>query len=454
MNQIEALGADLRRVVRGRVLTRGDEGFDSARRPWDLAVDQRVAAVVEARDAQDVAAVVGYAGLAGLRVATQPNGHAPAAFDDAILLRTGNLRGLSVRPGERVARVEAGVSWGEVLTAAGAHGLTPLAGSTGVVSATGFTLGGGLSWFGRRYGFAADSVRAFEVVDASGEQATVTAGSDPELFWALRGGGGDFAVVTAMELDLHPAPVLYGGRILWPARRAAEVLASFRAVTAEAPEELTVWFHLLQFPPLPELPEPLRGLSAVTVDVTYLGDPDEARALLHHFDRIPDPIFDTRGRMPVANLADICAEPTDPTPALLRSELLHGLDDAVAAAMLAAAGPGTIAPLAYVQIRHLGGALARVDEKGGACGHIAEPYLLTALGVLAAPGMEEAIRERQSAVAAAVAGVASGRKPFTFLGHGEPAASAFPAEILARLREVKRRRDPDGVLAGNHPVLG
>ncbi|WP_182904424.1 FAD-binding oxidoreductase [Microbispora sp. H13382] len=454
MDPIKALGADLRRVVRGRVLVRGDEGFDESRRPWDMAVDQRVAAVVEARDAHDVAAVVGYAGLAGLRVATQPNGHAPAAFDDAILLRTGAMRGLTVRPAERVARVEAGVPWSDVLTAAGEHGLAPLAGSTGVVSATGFTLGGGLSWFGRRYGFAADSVRAFEVVDASGEQTTVTAGSDPELFWALRGGGGDFAVVTAMEFDLHPAPVLYGGRILWPAERAAEVLAAFRATTAVAPEELTVWFHLLQFPPLPELPEPLRGLSAVTIDVTYLGDPDEARALLHRFDRIPEPVFDTRGRMPVANLADICAEPTDPTPALLRSELITGLGDADAAAMLAAAGPGTIAPLAYVQIRHLGGALAQVDEKGGACGHIAEPYLLSTLGVLVAPGMEEAIRRRQSAVADAVAGVSTGRKPLTFLGHGEPAASAFPAEVLARLREVKRRRDPHGVILGNYPVLG
>ncbi|GGO07346.1 oxidoreductase [Microbispora rosea subsp. aerata] len=454
MNDIEALGANLRRVARGRVLVRGDEGFDESRLSWDPAVDQRVAAVVEARDAHDVAAVVGYAGLAGLRVATQATGHAPAAFHDAILLRTTALRGLTVRPGERVARAEAGVSWGEVLTAAGEHGLTPLAGSTGVVSATGFTLGGGLSWFGRKHGFAADGVRAFEVVDASGEQATVTADSDPELFWALRGGGGDFAVVTAMEFDLHPAPVLYGGRILWPAKRAAEVLAAFRATTAEAPEELTVWFHILQFPPLPELPEPLRGLSAVAIDATYLGDPDEARALLHRFDRIPEPVFDTRGRMPVANLADICAEPTDPTPSLLRSELLTGLDEATAAAMLAAAGSGTVAPLAYVQIRHLGGALARMDEKGGACGRIAEPYLLSMLGVPAAPGMEEAIRQRQSAVADAVAAVTTGRKPFTFLGHGEPAASAFPIETLARLREVKRRRDPQGVILGNHPVLG
>ncbi|MEU6414057.1 FAD-binding oxidoreductase [Microbispora sp. NPDC046933] len=451
MNGITALGADLRRVVRGRVRVHGDKGFDEARRPWDSAVNQRVAAVVEAEDAHDVAAVVSYAEIAGLPVATQPNGHAPAAFDDAILLRTGALQGLQVRPQNRVARVEAGVSWSEVLTATSEHGLTALVGSTSAVSATGFTLGGGLSWFGRKYGFAANSVRSFEIVDAAGDQATVTADSDPELFWALRGGGGDFAVVTAMEFDLHPAPELYGGRIIWPARRAEEVLAAFRATTAEAPEELTVWFHLLQFPPFPELPETLRGLSAVTIDVTYLGGPDQARELLHRFDRIDGPILDTRTRMPVANLADICAEPTEPNAAMFHGELLTGLD--AAAALLAAAGPGTIAPLAYVQIRHLGGALAQVSENGGACGHIEEPYLLFLLGVLAAPGMEEAIEERQASMARAVEPYTSGRKPFTFLSHGESAAFAFPPDILGRLREIKRRRDPHGVLVSNHPVL-
>ncbi|WP_285704295.1 FAD-binding protein [Microtetraspora sp. NBRC 16547] len=454
LDDLTSLGHDLRRSVRGRVLVRGDEGFDVARAPWDPAVEQNVLAVVDAEDAADAAAVAAVARLAGVGVATQPYGHAPSRFEGAILLRTGRMRGVRVDAELRSARVEAGATWGDVLSAAGEHGLTGLAGSTAVVSATGFTLGGGLSWFSRAYGFAADSVRAFEVVDSHGDRGRVTAASDPDLFWALRGGGGDFALVTAMEIDLHPAPSLYGGRLLWPAARAQEVLTAFRSVTAKAPDELSVWFQLLQFPPLPDVPEPLRGLSAVTADVTFLGQPEEGRALLREFDAIPGAILDTRDRIEVAHLGGVCAEPTEPTPSLFRGELLTALDDAAAAALLASSGPGTVAPLACVQVRHLGGALARPTENGGACGHIEEPYLLGMLGVLATPEAAGPIRDRQASIARALTPYTSGRKPFTFLAHGESAAAAFPGDVLARLRDVKRDRDPRGVFRSNHPVLG
>ncbi|MEE2037091.1 FAD-binding oxidoreductase [Nocardiopsis sp. CT-R113] len=203
---------DLRGMLRGRVLVAGEEGFDGASRAWNLAVDQPVAAVVEAADADDVSALVRHARRSGLTVAVQPTGHgASGAVEGVVLLRTGALDGVEVDPVRRIARVGAGVSWGRVQEAAAAHGLTGLPGSSPVVGVTGYTLGGGLSWFGRRHGWAADSVRAFEVVDAEGERARVDAVSDPDLFWALRGGGGDFAVVTAMEFDLYPAPELYGG---------------------------------------------------------------------------------------------------------------------------------------------------------------------------------------------------------------------------------------------------
>ncbi|MEV4259707.1 FAD-dependent oxidoreductase, partial [Spirillospora sp. NPDC049652] len=189
-----SIGNELRGVLRGTVLEAGDDGFERARRPWNLAVEQPVRAVVEAADAEDVAALVRHARLAGLTVATQPSGHgATGDTADAVLLRTTRLDELSVDPETRTARAGAGVKWGRVLEAASPHGLTGLAGSSPAVTVTGYTLGGGLSWFGRRHGFASDSVRAFEVVDASGTPARVTAASDPDLFWALRGGGGDLA---------------------------------------------------------------------------------------------------------------------------------------------------------------------------------------------------------------------------------------------------------------------
>ncbi|WP_214106579.1 FAD-binding oxidoreductase [Acrocarpospora catenulata] len=454
MIDYSALRADLRRVVRGQVLVSGDSGFDQARLPWDSAVEQRVSAVVEVADAADAAALVGYARGAGLGLATQPLGHAPATFDDAILVRTKRLSGIEIDPRERTARIGSGVLWGDVLAASSKHGLTGLAGSTGYVSTTGFTLGGGLSWFGRKYGFAANNVRWFDIVDADGVPQRVTADSDPELFWALRGGGGDFALVTGMEFNLFPTPELYGGRILWPAAKAQEVMAAFREITATAPEELTLWFQLIQFPPFPELPEPLRGLSAVVMDVTYLGSAAEAAELLAPFDRIPGAIMDGRGMMDVADLPGICAEPTDPMAALSHTELFERFDAEAAAQLLAAAGPGTIEPLVTLQVRHLGGALSRAAETDGACGHVAEPYLLFMLGVLPFPELAGPIKAKQQAIAGAVRPYVSGRQPFTLLNHGAPASDAFPAETVERLREIKRRRDPRGTFRSNHSVLG
>lgn len=422
---------ELKNAVKGNVLVAGEEGFEEATRPWNLAVRQPVAAVVEARDADDVAALVSFARLNGLTVTTQASGHgASGDVEGQILLRTHLLNELEIRPQERIARVGAGVKWGEVLAAAGKHGLVGLAGSSPVVSVTGYTLGGGLSWFSRMYGFAANSVRAFDIVDADGVPARVTAESDADLFWALRGGGGDFVVVTAMEFELYPAPLLYGGKMMWPADRAAEVLQAYREVTADAPEELTVWFDLLQFPGSPPF---------VAVDVTFLGeDPGE---LLRPFEALGGTLSDTRGLLPTADLGTIAAEPTDPSPGMATAELLTGLDDAVAEILLAA----PINPLLSVQIRHLGGALARPVDS--AAGSVAEPYSIYLIGI-PLPG----VPEKLESLGKALVPHTSGRKLYTFLAPGENAASAFSGETLARLRDLKRARDPRGVLRGNYPV--
>ncbi|MFF0576203.1 FAD-binding oxidoreductase [Streptosporangium saharense] len=445
------IGNDLRRVVRGRVLASGEEGFDRARAAWNLTVDQPVLAVVEARDAADVAALVRHARQAGLTISAQPSGHgATGDVEGVVLLRTGALGGVEVRAGERLARVGAGVRWGEVLSAVSPYGLTGLAGSSPAPSVVGYTLGGGLSWFSRLHGQAANSVRALDVVDAEGEAFRVDAGSDPELFWALRGGGGDFALVTAVEFDLHPAPHLYGGRLMWPVERAGEVLAAFGEVTASAPEELSVWFTLLNFPPLDFLPPHLRGRSLVAIDVTFLGEAAGGRDLLRRFEAIGGIVSDSRGMLPVAALGDICAEPSDPGPVVGHAELLTGLDDAVAETLLSE----PIAPLLSLQIRHLGGALARPVPDGGACGHLTEPYSLYTVGIAPGPEAVAALGTRVKEIAGALVPYTSGRKPYTFLGVGESAAAAFPGDVLARLREVKRARDPRGVLRANYPVLG
>jgi hypothetical protein len=192
----------------------------------------------------------------------------------------------------------------------------------------------------------------------------------------------------------------------------------------------------------------------VAIDSAYLGDPVEGRALLHRLEQIPGVILDTRGALPVDALGSICAEPTEPGPAPWRSEVLTELDDDAATTLLSAAtATGTIAPLVWVEVRHLGGALSLPAENMGACGHITEPYLLVMIGDVVSPEIGETIKERHAAISQTMAPYTTGRKPFTYLGYGEKAASAFPGDVLARLRDIKRRRDPNGVFRSNNPVL-
>ncbi|MGW3353092.1 FAD-binding oxidoreductase [Nonomuraea rubra] len=427
----------MRDIVRGQVFLPGDDGFEQAAAPWAVGVRQQVVAVAEAADADDVAALVRYARRAGLTVTAQPSGHgASGDVDGMILLRTARLDEVAVDPVERVVRAGAGTRWGQVLAATGKHGLAGLAGSSPAVSVAGFVTGGGLSWFGRKHGWAADSVRALEIVDAGGERVRVTARSDADLFWALRGGGGDYGIITSVELDLYEVPGLYGGRIAWPAARTGEVFEAFLAITADAPRELSLWLNRMAPPP----PAP----ATVGIDVTFLGEADAAEELLARLAAIGGSLSDSRGPMNVADLGAIAAEPIDPSPMLARTELLTELPvDALAGAELA--------PLLNLQVRHLGGALAEERPDGGAGGALVEPYLLYLLG-LRLPHLAEAVRGKQAALVAQLGEVVSGRKPYTFLAPGESAAQAFPAEAAARLARIKRERDPGGVVRANFPI--
>jgi FAD/FMN-containing dehydrogenase len=445
---MSGLAAALARRISGRVVTPGQAGWDEVRRPWNLRIDQRPAAVVEVSDVADVCHAVRVAGDFGVPVAAQPRGHgATAALDGTIVLRTGALRSLELDTARRRARVGAGVRWQRFNEALTGSGLTSLPGSSSDPSVVGYTVGGGLSWFGRRYGLAAHRIRAAEVVTADGTHARVTRDSDPELLWALRGGGGEFGIVTSLELELLPAPHIYGGRLLWPATHARAVLNAFAATTADAPEELTLWAWLLNVPDAAPAPPPLRGRWAVAVGVTYLGDADAGQRLVRPLSRAAGPpIVDTRGTVPLAALGDIAAEPVEPAPVMEGAAMLTGFAEPAVDALLDAAAPGAPSPLAVVSIRHLGGALCRPADGGGAVGPVPEPYLMVLGGPGAAPELAAAIGQ----VTAALAGQATGRMPPNF---GADAATCYPADVLSELRRIKRERDPRGLVRGNRPLL-
>ncbi|WP_062987236.1 FAD-binding oxidoreductase [Nocardia anaemiae] len=429
----------LRSITRGRVLLPGDDGFDAARLPWNLTVEQPVAAVVHAEDAADIAAVVDYARRAGLSVTAQPNGHgASGNTSGAILVRTRHLDRVEIDPARRRARVGAGVNWGQVLTVAAPYGLTGLAGSSPAVSVVGYTLGGGMSWFGRKHGWAADSVQSFDIVDADGRPVHVTADTDPELFWGLRGGGGDFAFVTAMEFDLFPAPSLYGGLVVWPAERTTAVRDAFLDITEHAPPELTVWINRLQLPQAPPM---------IAVIAAYLGSPDRGRELLRRLDSVGAVIADTRRELSPAELGAIVNEPTEPGPSLIQTELLTVLDETAAEILLT----DPIDSLMGIQIRQLGGALA--EPTHGANPPFDEAYALYLQASGADSDTSADVRATQKRLLADLGPRISGRKPYTALTAGDTTSQVFTADTLARLRDLKRARDPHSVFRANFPIL-
>jgi len=265
---------ELRSNMVGEVVIPGDESWDEARRAWNLAVDQRPVAVAIPETVQDVVELVTYARDCGLQVAPQGTGHSAGALGSlahTILLKMHKLRGVTIDPVTRTARAEAGTIWIEVVESAAEHGLAALAGSSPDVGVVGYTLGGGLSFLARKHGIGANQVTAVEIVTADGEHRRADRENDPDLFWAVRGGGGAFGVVTAIEFDLFPLTEVYAGILWFPVERAAEILRAWRDWTDEVPDEMTSVGRILQLPPIEAIPEPVRGKSFVIVETIYCG---------------------------------------------------------------------------------------------------------------------------------------------------------------------------------------
>jgi FAD/FMN-containing dehydrogenase len=443
----------LRDRCSGTVTGPEDPGWDLARQAWNLAVDQRPAVVVEAESAADVAEALRCARSAGLRVAPQGTGHNATplgSLGSTLLLRTHRLDAIEIDPVTRRARVGAGALWGQVTEAAGAHGLAPLAGSSPDVGVIGYCLGGGMSWLARRHGLACTHVTRIELVTADGEHVHCDARTRPELFWALRGGGGSFGVVTAMELTLFETPEIYAGAMLWPWERSAEVLRRWRDWTRTSPDTVSSSARMLQIPPMPDVPEPLRGRAFVAIDGAFLGDEAAGRALLEPLREL-GPEMDTFAMTAPAALSHLHMDPEHPVPGLGGHVLLADARDETIDRLVAAAGPGSGSPLVSVELRQLGGAVGRPAEDGGACASIDAAFILFAVGIPMGPGAAEAVETALGRVLDAAAPEAAGHTPnFT---ERATTTSAFHSEAtVARLRAVKALYDPEDVIQANHPV--
>lgn len=463
--------ADLARHLRGGLTGPWDPGWDETRRPWNLRVDQRPLAVVDAADAGDIAATAAFAASNGLQVTVQATGHgAGDTLDNTILIRTRRFRDITVDPARQRVRVGAGVRCNDLLAAAGPHGLALSIGSAPDAGVAGYAMFGGVGRLGRTLGFTAGQVLAADVVTADGSLVHADEEAHADLLWALRGGGGGFALVTQMELRLARLPGLFGGELIWPAAAAPEVLGAWRSWTEGLPPEMTSSAYVAELPPLPEIPEVLRGRRIAAVIACYAGPPGEGAALLKPLRQLGAPLADRCRPLTPADLVTLLGAPPFPLPSRIQSVLLDQLPEAAISEFLRHTVPGSGSPL-VAEIRHLGGAFADpvsgsayppagpdgVGRTGstahtGAIGRTSAQFLVEIASMVPTPEADAGARGFQQSVISALGPWSTGMTLPSFAPPPADAGQVFTEETQLRLAEVKRRYDPTDVIRSSFPA--
>ncbi|MCX4903966.1 FAD-binding oxidoreductase [Streptomyces sp. NBC_00878] len=446
--------AELAKRIGGSVFAPDDAGYAEAVAAFNLRSQHRPWLVVAAATTADVQAAVGFATAHGMPVGVMATGHQPFPVTEGFLLiTTGALSTVEIDAERAVARVGAGARWKDVVEPAQAAGLAPLHGSAPDVGVVGFTLGGGQSPFlGRTYGWAADHVNSIEVVTADGALRRVSAECEPELFWGLRGGRSNFGVVTELEIGLFPVTSFYGGGLYYPAEDIEAVIRAYFEVVRDAPDALTCSLAVLNFPPVPEVPEPMRGKSFAHVRVTHLGSDDEAEKLILPFRDIGSAVVDTVGRHPYVEFAAVHTDPTDRFPyeeqGITVTDLPAEAIDVIVRDARRAAG----SPVTALEIRHLGGALAR--RPGEAAPVAVREAVFSVWGVTAGP--PEVVNAGMAVLDDMLRNLtpwSTGYVYTNFAGRDDRAEDVFTAADLQRLRTLKQFYDPHNLFrANNHNI--
>jgi hypothetical protein len=449
----------LRAGLRGSACVPGDGGYDDGRRAFNLNAHQEPALVVMAEGATDVVAAVRFARQQVVGVGVLATGHGVAnPCDGGVLVNTSRMRGVSVDPASQTARVQPGALWSDVIPEAQKHGLVGLAGSSSGVGVVGYTLGGGYGWLGRKHGFAAESVREADVVTADGEQLKASVDENADLFWGLKGGGGNLGIVTSLEFALYPLETVYGGGIYYPVEKAPEVLDLYSRWVSDLPDEMTSSVAFLNFPPLPALPEALRGESVISVRACYCGNPPEAGEGLMGSWRELDgpPIVDTFRTMPWSEMNAISMDPTDPVGAYGHVELLRDLSPGTIATLVEVAGADSGTPLTSLELRELGGALARTSSDLSPIGRAGSEFIMNGLGMTPTPEAAKRVQSYLAYVAGAARAHETGATYANFLeldgATPERVRAAYSEEDWERLVALKDRYDPQNTFRFNRNV--
>jgi FAD/FMN-containing dehydrogenase len=443
--------SELRAAFNSRVIAPDDAGYDEARAVFYGAIDRRPAVIIRVASAADVSQVVSLARETGLNLAVRSGGHSLAGHsttDGGIVLDLSDMKALQIDTERRTAWAETGLTAGEYTAVAGAHGLATGFGDTGSVGIGGITLGGGVGYFVRKYGLTIDDLLAADVVTADGRLLRVDAETHPDLFWAIRGGGGNFGVATRFRFRLHEVDTIVGGMLLLPA--TPDVIESFVAEAEAAPEELSVIANIMPAAPMPFVPAVHHGRLVIMAMLVYTGEVEAGERTIAPFRALATPLADTVGPKPYPQMY----EPTGPGPdeEVARSLFIDSVDSRVAETIVEHLQASS-APLAVAQLRVLGGAMARVPAEATAFAH-RKRQIMVALGAVYEHREEEAVHEDWVTSFAAALGQGDAGVYVNFLGdEGEGRVrEAYPGSTWDRLAAIKGRYDPTNLFRLNQNI--
>jgi len=453
----DATVAELRSTVAGTVIVPGDDEYDSARRTWNHAINRYPAMIVRCTGTADVVAGVRFARSEGLPIAIRAGAHSVAGFsscDDGLVLDLSPMRAVYVNAHAGRARAQGGATWQQFDRETQLYGLATTGGLVSTTGLGGFTLGGGIGHLVRKHGLTCDNLISAQIVNADAQVVRVSADENPELFWALRGGGGNFGVVTSLDLSVHRVgPTVLGGVIFYPGHQAAQVISAWRDAIGNAPDELTSMINFTAAPPLPFLPEAVHGSRVAVVLACYAGDPDKGEAAVAALRRLGDPIADVLAPLPYVALQQLLDPLWEAGAAnYFTSAFLDGLPDPAVDTLVEAHGRSAIPPAtSELHVHHLGGAMARLEEDATAFAHRHSPFLLNCIArtqnAADLPPVADWARQARDEMSS------FGKGPYVnFTGEGGAERAAYPPQTYARLVEVKRRYDPENVLRFNQNI--
>jgi FAD/FMN-containing dehydrogenase len=455
----EATIQELRESVRGEILTPGTDGYAEACNVWNGAHDgHRPALVVRCTGTADVMAAVGFARGNDLPIAVRGGAHSIAGFstcDDGVVIDLSPMSGVRVDPTARRATVGGGAVWADVDHETQAYGLATTGGLVSSTGVAGFTLGGGIGWLMRKHGLACDNLVGADVVTADGRLVHASETENADLLWGLRGGGGNFGIVTQFELQVHcVGPMVYAGPVFFAADADRDLLRAFRDWSEGAPDDITAVVNLTTAPPLPVIPEAWHGKKVVALVAVSAGPVDEGESLVRELRAVAEPIADLLGPMPY-HVIQTLLDPLWPKGinAYFKATNLARLDDELIDRLVEVhlSAPG---PQCEIHVHQMGGKVARVPEGGTAFAERSMPYVLNAVTGWHEddPELGDAHRDWARSVIDAAADASTGRAYVNFLGDPDAARSSYGDETYGRLVALKNAYDPTNVFRLNQNI--